>query len=95
VREAGQRGSSLGISFVDEGLVSALASAATSETTGLIEEKIDGQEFSCGVLKGKALPGMTSRSLPPQEALVAGIRYQDLCHRILEERLGGRTRPSS
>ena len=35
------------------------------------------------VLEANSLPGMTKTSLLPQEALVAGITYEDLCEKIL------------
>lgn len=51
-------GSSVGISIPgDRGsLAVALKAAEKYEATVLIEEKIEGREFSCGVLAGKALP---------------------------------------
>lgn len=51
-------GSSVGISFAqnDEELLAALVSAKEYEDKVLIEERIVGREFSCGVLAGKALP---------------------------------------
>lgn len=35
------------------------------------------------VLEANSLPGMTKTSLLPQEALVTGITYEDLCEKIL------------
>jgi len=51
-------GSSVGISMVDNqaGLELALREAGRYEGTVLIEQKVEGREFSCGVLGGEALP---------------------------------------
>lgn len=51
-------GSSVGISFADDDkdFFAALLSAERYEKCLLIEEKIEGREFSCGILKGVALP---------------------------------------
>ena len=51
-------GSSIGVSVVNnfEELNRAMLTAAEYDTTVLIEEKINGREFSVGVLNNKALP---------------------------------------
>jgi D-alanine-D-alanine ligase len=51
-------GSSVGISIVADaaGLEKAVNEAAVYETHLLVEKKIEGREFSCGVLDGQALP---------------------------------------
>jgi len=51
-------GSSVGISFAenDREFLNALRSAQQYEDSVLIEEKIEGREFSCGVLTGRPLP---------------------------------------
>lgn len=51
-------GSSVGISIVADatGLERAVEEAAVYEARLLVEQKIDGREFSCGVLDGRALP---------------------------------------
>ena len=38
-------------------------------------------------LEINTLPGMTPTSLVPQEAAAAGLSYEDLCERIVEESL--------
>lgn len=44
-----------------------------------------GKEY---VLEANAIPGMTELSLLPKAAKKAGMKYEDLCLRILEEALG-------
>ncbi len=58
-------GSSVGVTMVEEpsGLRSALEEAKKYEDAVLIEEKIEGREFSVGILDGKALPVIEIRPL--------------------------------
>ncbi len=51
-------GSSVGVSIVDDpvALAAALAEAAKWESSVLVEKKIEGREFSVGILDGQALP---------------------------------------
>lgn len=51
-------GSSVGVSLVDtrEELASALSSAGAYEENVIIERKIEGREFTCGILNGRVLP---------------------------------------
>lgn len=49
----------------------------------------DGEFYS---LEMNALPGMTAASLLPKAAKVAGIEYNELCERIIEESMNARYR---
>ena len=51
-------GSSVGVSFADtkEELIAAFELAARYEDRVLVEEKIVGREFTCGILEGEVLP---------------------------------------
>ena len=51
-------GSSVGVSFADtrEELIAAFELAAKYEDRVLVEEKIVGREFTCGILEGEVLP---------------------------------------
>ena len=49
----------------------------------------DGEFYS---LEMNALPGMTAASLLPKAAKAAGIKYNELCERIIEESMNARYR---
>ena len=49
----------------------------------------DGEFYS---LEMNALPGMTAASLLPKAAKAAGIEYNELCERIIEESMNARYR---
>lgn len=84
-------GSSVGVSMVntEEELANALAFAHKYEEKILIEDKIDGREFSVGVLDGRALPAIEIR---PKEGFYDYERkYQsgmteEICPADLSER---------
>lgn len=51
----------------------------------------ENNEMFC--LEANTLPGMTATSLLPQEAAVIGIKYEDLCERLIQisqEKYGGK-----
>lgn len=72
-------GSSIGVSILDtkEQLSNALEFAKVYESDILIEEKIDGREFSVGILNGSALPAI--EIIPKQGFYDYKNKYQSNC----------------
>ena len=83
-------GSSVGVFIVrdEDALRDALKACLSMGSSVLIEELIEGREFTCGVLRGKALPSVEIRPL---------VRFYDYTNKYMagatEEICPGRTTP--
>jgi D-alanine-D-alanine ligase len=83
-------GSSVGVFIVrdEDALRDALNACLSMGSSVLIEELIEGREFTCGVLRGKALPSVEIRPL---------VRFYDYTNKYMagatEEICPGRTTP--